>query len=205
MQSKINELWERIVEANEDIKTDPIKGKQYAPVNQRVKAFRKVYPHGTISTELVSYNEGLVVMKASAYDHDVLLGTGYAYEKEASSNINRTSAIENCETSAVGRCLGFAGFGIDTAITSAEELTNALEKQKRNDLIKDLKQLERDLQDEKHLVRKHPEYTKDLRITTDSATWLLCDVDELVVLKKRYSDTLKELKKKKEEATKEEQ
>ncbi len=54
-----------------------------------------------------------------------LLGTGTAYEKENSSFINKTSYIENCETSAVGRALGMAGFGIDTSIRSAEEMQNA--------------------------------------------------------------------------------
>ena len=54
-----------------------------------------------------------------------ILATGTAYEKENSSFINKTSYIENCETSAVGRALGFAGFGIDVAIRSAEEAANA--------------------------------------------------------------------------------
>jgi uncharacterized lipoprotein NlpE involved in copper resistance len=58
-----------------------------------------------------------------------LLGTGHAYEKESSSFINKTSYIENCETSAVGRALGMAGFGIDTSVCSAEELTNAINNQ----------------------------------------------------------------------------
>ena len=58
-----------------------------------------------------------------------LLGSGHAYEKESSSFINKTSYIENCETSAVGRALGMAGFGIDTSVCSAEELTNAINNQ----------------------------------------------------------------------------
>jgi hypothetical protein len=55
-----------------------------------------------------------------------VLGVGHAYEKEDSSFINKTSYIENCETSAVGRALGMAGFGIDASICSAEELQNAV-------------------------------------------------------------------------------
>ena len=54
-----------------------------------------------------------------------ILGTGTAQEKEGSSFINKTSYIENCETSAVGRALGMAGFGIDTSIRSLEEMQNA--------------------------------------------------------------------------------
>ena len=60
---------------------------------------------------------------------ETILGVGHAYEKEDSSFINQTSFIENCETSAVGRALGMAGFGIDVSIASAEELATALMNQ----------------------------------------------------------------------------
>jgi hypothetical protein len=58
-----------------------------------------------------------------------VLGTGTAYEKESSSFINKTSYIENCETSAVGRALGMCGFGIDVSVASAEEVQNAINNQ----------------------------------------------------------------------------
>ena len=57
------------------------------------------------------------------------MGTGTAYEKEGSTFINKTSYIENAETSAVGRALGFCGFGIDTSVASYEEVTNAINNQ----------------------------------------------------------------------------
>lgn len=123
--------YEDIVKANESIRTTNIKGKEYAEVNQRIKAFRMVYPEGKIMTSLISCNDGVCVFKASVYgDDNTPLGTGHAYEKESSSFINKTSYIENCETSAVGRALGMAGFGIDTSVCSAEELTNAINNQK---------------------------------------------------------------------------
>ena len=123
--------YEDIVKANESIKTTNIKGKEYAEVNQRIKAFRMVYPEGKIMTSLISCKDGVCVFKASVYgDDNTPLGTGHAYEKESSSFINKTSYIENCETSAVGRALGMAGFGIDTSVCSAEELTNAINNQK---------------------------------------------------------------------------
>lgn len=123
--------YEDIVKANESIRTTNIKGKEYAEVNQRIKAFRMVYPEGKIMTSLISCNDGVCVFKASVYgDENTPLGTGHAYEKESSSFINKTSYIENCETSAVGRALGMAGFGIDTSVCSAEELTNAINNQK---------------------------------------------------------------------------
>lgn len=116
--------------ANETIKTTDIKGKDYAEVNQRIKAFRMVYPQGIIQTEMISNENGVCVFKASAYDDNgSLLSTGHAYEKENSSFINKTSFIENCETSAIGRCLGIAGFGIDVSVASAEEVQNAINNQ----------------------------------------------------------------------------
>lgn len=120
-----------IAKANETIKTTNIKGKEYAEVNQRIKAFRMVHPNGTITTDIVSIENGIVLMKASITDDEGrLIGTGYAYEKEKSSFINQTSYIENCETSAVGRALGMCGFGIDTSVASAEEVQNAIINQK---------------------------------------------------------------------------
>ena len=125
--------WQSLVKANAAIRTTNIKGKEYAEVNQRVKAFRTLYPEGFITTEILCREGGLCIIKATvghyADGKSVILATGTAYEKEGSSQINRTSYIENCETSAVGRALGMAGFGIDTSIASAEEMTNALLQQ----------------------------------------------------------------------------
>ena len=119
--------YEELVKVNSAINTTPIKGNEYATVNQRVKAFRMLHPNGTIDTQIVSHENGVVVIKATVADEGGnILGTGHAYEKEGSSFINKESYIENCETSAVGRALGFVGLGIDTSICSAEELTNAL-------------------------------------------------------------------------------
>lgn len=117
--------------ANESIKTTDIKGKDYAEVNQRIKAFRMVYPTGSIETEMLSNENGVCVFSAQVgyYADDGeyrTLGTGTAYEKENSTFINKTSYIENCETSAVGRALGMCGFGIDVSVASAEEVQNAI-------------------------------------------------------------------------------
>lgn len=116
--------------ANETIKTTDIKGKEYAEVNQRIKAFRMICPSGTIETELLSNENGVCVIKATVRDESgKILGTGIAYEKENSSFINKTSYIENCETSAVGRALGMCGLGIDVSVASAEEVQNAIYNQ----------------------------------------------------------------------------
>ena len=128
--------WQSLVKANAAIRTTNIKGKEYAEVNQRVKAFRTLYPEGFITTEILCREGGLCMIKATVAHYadgkSVILATGTAYEKEGSSQINRTSYIENCETSAVGRALGMAGFGIDTSIASADEMNNALLQQNTN-------------------------------------------------------------------------
>ena len=126
--------FEDIRKANESIKTTAIQGKDYAEVNQRIKAFRMVYPTGTINTKMVSNENGVCIFTASVgyqTEHGAYmqLGTGTAYEKENSTFINKTSYIENCETSAVGRALGMCGFGIDTSVASAEEVQNAIANQ----------------------------------------------------------------------------
>lgn len=122
--------WEQLAQANATIKTTPIKGKDYAEVPQRIKAFRSICPGGAIITEMLSNENGVCVFRATVYDEEKnIIGTGTAYENEKSSFINKTSYIENCETSAVGRALGMCGFGIDTSIASAEEVTNAINNQ----------------------------------------------------------------------------
>ena len=122
--------WEQIVKANDIIKTTKVGNKDYAEVNQRIKAFRSVCPNGAIVTDMLSNENGVCVFRATVYDEDKnILGTGTAYEKETSSFINKTSYIENCETSAVGRALGMCGFGIDTSVASAEEVQNAIKNQ----------------------------------------------------------------------------
>lgn len=118
--------YEQIQAANSLIKTTKIKAKDYAEVNQRVKAFRFLYPNGRIDTDLLKFEDGLAITKTWVYDDaGNLLGTGLAYEKEGSSIFTKTSCIEVCETSSVGRALGFLGLGIDTSIASYEEVNNA--------------------------------------------------------------------------------
>lgn len=119
--------FEDIQKANKKLDTIPVKGKDYVQVNERVKAFRSVCPGGVIETEMVYYEGGRVIFKATVKDQDDrILATGYAEEKEGSTMINKTSFIENCETSAVGRALGFAGIGIDGSMASAEEVATAI-------------------------------------------------------------------------------
>jgi hypothetical protein len=99
----------------------------YVQVNERIEKFYEKYPDGSIQTEIQSIVDGVVIIKAYAYRdrEDPRPATGHAYEKENSSFINKTSYIENCETSAVGRALAMLGFEIKKSIASKEEVENA--------------------------------------------------------------------------------
>lgn len=108
--------------------------KDYAEVNQRIKAFRMIYPEGFIRTSIISHADGVVVMRTEAgyideSGNDRVLGTGMAFEDKKNGMINGTSYIENCETSSVGRALGMIGLGIDMSIASYEEVNNAIAQQ----------------------------------------------------------------------------
>lgn len=117
--------------ANASVKTTNIKGKSYTEVNERVRVFRELFPNGAILTDLVSDDGTRCCIKATVLNEEGNpLASGMAYEEKDSSYINKTSYLENCETSAVGRALGFLGIGIDTAICSLDELQMAQAHQK---------------------------------------------------------------------------
>ena len=116
------------------MRTVNIKGKEYVEVNERIKYFREKYPEWSIITEIQKLENGFCLIKASAIDEDDnVRATGHAYENENSTFINKTSYIENCETSAIGRCLGVLGIGIDTSVASAEEVQTAVINQPKDD------------------------------------------------------------------------
>lgn len=112
------------------MKTILIKGKEYTPVSERVMAFREEHGfNGRIVTQLVSpVISEAVLFRAEVYIGDVLVSTGYSQARwdDKTSLVNRTSACENAETSAVGRALGFAGYGIIAGIASADEVVKAI-------------------------------------------------------------------------------
>ncbi len=131
---EIKASYEQIKTANEEIKKMPVSGGQYAKVSERVKAFRKVYPCGAIVTDIEDITENDVRIKATIYDSNqrVIATARASEEKKARGKltINLTDMIENCETSAVGRALGFCGFGIDEEIASKEDIEKAKNNKK---------------------------------------------------------------------------
>lgn len=111
--------WELIKEANDLIETKELKGKPYAEVKERVIAFRRVHPLGQIIAE-PTFTDNYVNYEAVILDDDgKILAKGHARE------LLRTEfAFEKAETSAIGRALGFCGYGISTSIASAEDIEN---------------------------------------------------------------------------------
>ena len=111
-----------------------IKGKSYVMVNERVTEFHKLYPNGSIVTDLIEFTDRFITKTIVTPDVDKpeRFFTGWAYEMVGSSQINKSSALENGETSSVGRAIGFLNIGIDGSIASAEEVENAIHQQKNN-------------------------------------------------------------------------
>ena len=123
--------------------TVDIKGKSYVTVSERVKYFRLRYPDYTIRTDIKRLTSDEAVVKAEILDvSGRVLSDGLAYELRDSTFINKTSFLENCQTSAIGRALAFMAIGIDDSIASTEELVIALKAQKEQG-VKNGKERER--------------------------------------------------------------
>ena len=134
------------------------KGKEYTEVKDRLIAFADEFPQASIHTEVLSVNQIIdsptgetcneYVVKATVIPNPVQepewFYVGHAAERDNTGFVNKTSALENGETSAVGRALAFAGFGGDFAIASKEEVDNAKAKQKViNPTIKSLEAMDK--------------------------------------------------------------
>ena len=112
-----------------ELKGINIKGNEYILVKDRVLYFNENYPNGKIETELLSeINSEMVVMKATItpdVDNPTRIFTGFSQATWGDGYINKTAAMENCETSAVGRALGMMGIGVIDSIASADEINKA--------------------------------------------------------------------------------
>lgn len=103
-----------------------IRGKEYTTVALRVHQFREAHPEFALLTEVVHRDLDCCVMRATIVNAEGrVLATGHAEEFRKASEINRTSALENCETSAIGRALASFGFG-GTEFASADEVARAV-------------------------------------------------------------------------------
>lgn len=112
-----------------------IHGREYMTVAERINDFRGKYPidAGWCVETRVDVDDGTrVVMVARILNPEgVAVGVGHAEERRDSSQINRTSCLENCETSALGRALASCGFG-GSEYASANEVENAVHQQAQN-------------------------------------------------------------------------
>jgi len=109
--------------------TDIGHGKEYVQVDERIRYLRENYTNASLLSEMLSNENGICVFKTSLVIEDKVVATGHAYEKEGSSFINKTSYIENAETSSWGRCLANFGIGIQCGVASADEVANAITQQ----------------------------------------------------------------------------
>jgi len=118
------------------VKTISIRGKQYVTVAERLRQLHlsvsNDMPGPSIDTKIVYAEGGVYIVKATVIPditQPECFFTGHAKEDESKGQINGTSALENCETSAIGRALGNAGYGSAESIASANEVMNAMHQQ----------------------------------------------------------------------------
>ena len=118
--------------SNYQFKTTNIKGKEYVQVNDRILFFRNEprFEGWGLESEVLHLDNESCVIRASIRDVSGKIGAqGLAQEDRSSSYINKTSFVENAETSAWGRALANLGIGIETSIASAQEVSMAVSKQ----------------------------------------------------------------------------
>jgi len=114
-----------------------IHGKDYVMVKDRVIHFNKEHPNGCIQSKLIDRIDGtdypnIVIFEATVIpdvDKPERFFNGHAEEEIGSSQINKTSALENCETSAIGRALAMMGIGVEESFASGDEVANAVYQQ----------------------------------------------------------------------------
>lgn len=99
----------------------------YVPVNERLEQFYSDHPEGRVLTSVLEHSaeQGFILMRAETYrnqDDALPAATGHAFENRSEGYVNKTSYIENCETSAVGRALALMGYEIKRGIASREEM-----------------------------------------------------------------------------------
>ena len=108
-----------------------IKGKKYTQVATRVEVFRRNFGLDySLTTEIIEIVDNFVRVRAKISQNGTVIATGMAEENRQQGAVNRTSALENCETSAIGRCL--ATFGLHGGeFATAEEVGTAIAQQEK--------------------------------------------------------------------------
>jgi hypothetical protein len=145
------------------MKSIDIKGKPYVMVNERIKFFRDNFDGYSLLTEIIDLTDERVVMKATILDqNNEPLATGHAYEDKDSTFINKTSYIENAETSAWGRALANFGIGIEESVASFDEVANDVAQKNDKPWLNDKK-----FNNTVDLMNREPEKEKRMKLYKD--------------------------------------
>ena len=134
------------------MKAIKIKGKENVEVHQRLMFFRANYPEHALVTEIIELTKDRVVMRATIIDPDGrVIADGIAYEDANAGMVNKTSYIENAQTSAWGRACACLAIGIGDAVASSDEVQQAISKQEQ---LKKAPKKKRDVEDPDHQIWK---------------------------------------------------
>jgi len=144
----------------------------YEPVEVRLEKFIKDYPTFRIATELEVVEKDRYIVKAYLFkdaNDGVAWATGYAEETVTQRGVNQTSALENCETSAIGRALANAGYAPKGKRPSREEMTKVVAKKADKPAVAD---------DQDYWTTPVGQYNKvvDAPVTLDKALDLVQDI-----------------------------
>ena len=120
-----------------------IKGKKYVLVSDRIIYFNENYPNGMIRTHLLSEPDAdTVVIKAQIVpdvENKDRFFTGHSQAKWGDGMVNKTAALENAETSAIGRAMAMMGIGVVDSVASVDEMKKSTGWDKEPDWIKGAK------------------------------------------------------------------
>jgi hypothetical protein len=150
----------------------------YEPVEVRLEKFIKDYPSFRIATELEVVEASRYIVKAYLYkdaSDGVAWATGYAEETVTSRGVNQTSALENCETSAIGRALANAGYAPKGKRPSREEMSKVVAqkpvKPAVQDLVQAIKAADQEIAEQDYWTTPVNEYMKvvDAPVTLEKA------------------------------------
>ena len=147
----------------------------YEPVEVRLEKFIKDYPSFRIATELEVVEASRYIVKAYLYkdaSDGVAWATGYAEETVSSRGVNQTSALENCETSAIGRALANAGYAPKGKRPSREEMSKVVAQKPVKPAVQDV------VPEQDYWTTPVNEYMKvvDAPVTLDKALDLVQDI-----------------------------
>ena len=167
-------------------KTVSIHKKDYVMVNERIKYFRLFYPDWSIETKIIELLEkdSIIIQAFIKDEKGCIRASGIAQEYHNSSSINKTSYVENCETSAIGRALGIMGIGIDTSIASAEEMKKVQELE----TTKQYNRKQVDKQIEKVEKKKNKLDNQKEALKTQEENYLIGNIKNFIAIIKKIKE-----------------